>query len=133
MSRTLHTKVLYEKIHKFHHKWTQPTALSVFYMHPVEFILAIVVNIYIGYWVTGCHTGWVVKHFSSLDRKNRTRSSHFPCVSASRKLQGTHESQVRKPLKKRSPSSHFSCLFACWKFQGIDEPQVNLQHQKNLY
>ena len=62
--RTLHTKVLYERIHKFHHKWTQPTALSVFYMHPIEFFLAIVVNIYIGYWVTGCHTGLVVNRLS---------------------------------------------------------------------
>ena len=25
-------------------------------MHPIEFIMAIVINIYIGYWVTGCHT-----------------------------------------------------------------------------
>jgi len=25
-------------------------------MHPVEFIMAIVINIYIGFWVTGCHT-----------------------------------------------------------------------------
>lgn len=54
--RMLHTKLFYEKIHKFHHKWVQPTALSVFYMHPFEFIMAIVINIYIGYWVTGCHT-----------------------------------------------------------------------------
>ena len=37
-------------------KWPQPTAISVFYMHPVEFIMAIIINIYIGYWVTGCHT-----------------------------------------------------------------------------
>ena len=41
---------------KFFSKWPQPTAISVFYMHPIEFIMAIIINIYIGYWVTGCHT-----------------------------------------------------------------------------
>ena len=70
--RLLHTKMFYERIHKFHHQvsarlncrlkdflifqWPQPTAISVFYMHPIEFIMAIIINIYIGYWVTGCHT-----------------------------------------------------------------------------
>ena len=37
-------------------KWPQPTAISVFYMHPIEFVMAILINVYIGSWVTGCHT-----------------------------------------------------------------------------
>lgn len=35
-----HTKYLYQKIHKIHHRWTAPICLSATYAHPVEHLLS---------------------------------------------------------------------------------------------
>lgn len=48
-------KYLYEKVHKFHHQWPQPTAISVLYMHWLEYTLCIACNVFVGALVTGCH------------------------------------------------------------------------------
>lgn len=36
----LHTKTLYASIHKVHHEWKTPTAMSATFAHPVEFLLS---------------------------------------------------------------------------------------------
>jgi len=66
-------------------KWPQPTAISVFYMHPVEFIMAILINIHIGYWVTGCHTAifhayLLVESFKGLMNHSGYKFIDIPCL-----------------------------------------------------
>ena len=36
--RFLHLKCLYPHVHKWHHRYTAPTAFSAFAMHPAEFL-----------------------------------------------------------------------------------------------
>jgi fatty acid hydroxylase domain-containing protein 2 len=38
--RLLHTKYLYNYIHKIHHKWVYPIAISAIYCHPIEYIIS---------------------------------------------------------------------------------------------
>lgn len=36
----LHSKLLYSKIHRIHHKWTSPIGAAAFYCHPIEHFCA---------------------------------------------------------------------------------------------
>ena len=37
--RLMHTRSLYKRFHKWHHRYQPPTAFSSFAMHPLEFLL----------------------------------------------------------------------------------------------
>lgn len=59
--RTLHSKLLYKRVHKIHHEWTASIAIVAAYAHPLEHLTVNLLSVLSGIFVTGCHTatGWL--------------------------------------------------------------------------
>jgi sterol desaturase/sphingolipid hydroxylase (fatty acid hydroxylase superfamily) len=53
--RILHHGKFYEVIHKQHHLWSVPSAISTTYAHPIEHIVCNIISVYIPIIVTGLH------------------------------------------------------------------------------
>jgi sterol desaturase/sphingolipid hydroxylase (fatty acid hydroxylase superfamily) len=51
----IHQNKFYEIIHKQHHSWYDPSAISTTYAHPIEHILCNIVSVYIPIIITGLH------------------------------------------------------------------------------
>lgn len=45
-------KFLYNKVHRKHHKWVNPTAISALYAHPLEIILCNYMSLMLGFFLT---------------------------------------------------------------------------------
>ncbi len=59
--RLMHTHYFYKTFHKFHHRYHRPVPLSVEYFHPLEFVFANSVLIFLGPILLNCHitTFWI--------------------------------------------------------------------------
>lgn len=53
--RALHSGRLYRWVHKQHHEWTAPVAVTAVYCHPVEHVLSNLVPPFAGVLLCGCH------------------------------------------------------------------------------
>jgi sterol desaturase/sphingolipid hydroxylase (fatty acid hydroxylase superfamily) len=55
--RILHIPYLYERIHKIHHRWTTPIAVSAFYTHPFEHAFANILPVVLSARLAGLGQG----------------------------------------------------------------------------
>lgn len=53
--RLLHSKMLYKRLHKLHHKYQAPYGLTAIYCHPIEHILSNILPVVAAFPVLKCH------------------------------------------------------------------------------
>lgn len=78
--RFLHSRYLYRFIHKRHHEWTAPIAVTAMYCHPIESIFSNMLPIFLGVFIMGSHvaTAWLWFSLAILSTLNAHSGYHLP-------------------------------------------------------
>lgn len=84
--RLIHQPTLYKWIHKKHHEWTAPIAITAMYCHPIENIVANVLPVVLGPVVMNSHdlVSYIWQMHVIAETLNAHSGYHFPFFSSSR-------------------------------------------------
>lgn len=80
--RFLHRPTIYKFIHKQHHEWTSPIAVTAIYTHPLEHVLSNLCPIFLGPLLMGSHIGtiWLWSVLAYLSTLNAHSGYHLPLM-----------------------------------------------------
>lgn len=83
--RLLHSGRLYRWIHKRHHEWTAPMAITAIYCHPLEHAFSNLLPAFAGLLICGSHivTAWTFLTLAILVILNDHSGYHLPFLSSS--------------------------------------------------
>ncbi|GAB0090091.1 Fatty acid hydroxylase domain-containing protein [Sergentomyia squamirostris] len=80
--RLLHHRVLYKLIHKKHHEWISPIAISAMYCHPIEHIFSNLLPPSLGIYFMRSHpaSAWILYTIGIVITLNDHSDYHFPLM-----------------------------------------------------
>lgn len=78
--RLVHHKYLYKWLHKKHHEWTAPIAITALYAHPLEHIFSNVLPVALGPIIANSHlsVAWIWYTLAQLTTLSNHSGYHFP-------------------------------------------------------